>query len=118
VVIAMNTINHVSVNAIDIEASIAFYIDLFGQESCERIPTPNFGIPVAVQWLRIGDRELHLFELKELPIASRFCHFAIAAADLDQFHRITFVPRRSPAWTPTRLVTTSTSCLVGAHSST
>jgi hypothetical protein len=26
----------------------------------ERIPTPNFGFPV--QWLRAGERQLHLFE--------------------------------------------------------
>lgn len=83
-----NTINHVSINARDLETSVAFYVDLFGPENCERIPTPNFGVPVPVQWLRIGDRQIHLFELEPVPIAARYYHFGVSAADLDQFHRI------------------------------
>src|SRR6187455_2439899 len=39
-------INHVSVNARDLEESVDFYVDLLG---AERIATPNFGLPV--QWL-------------------------------------------------------------------
>src|SRR5712671_6625881 len=49
-------INHVSIAARDLEASTRFYEDVF---SMERIPTPTFGAPV--QWLRVGDMQLHLF---------------------------------------------------------
>ena len=42
-------INHVSVNALDLEDSVEFYVDLLG---AERIATPNFGLPV--QWLALG----------------------------------------------------------------
>ncbi len=42
-------INHVSVNARNLQESVDFYIDLLGAEP---IPTPNFGIPV--QWLALG----------------------------------------------------------------
>src|SRR5262245_56056332 len=38
------------------ETSIGFYEDLLG---AERLPTPNFGFPV--QWLSVGDQQLHLF---------------------------------------------------------
>ncbi len=83
-----NTINHVSINAKDLDESVQFYIDLLGPSNCERIPTPNFGVPVPVQWLRVGDRELHLFVFEHVPIASRYYHFSFSATDLDQFHRI------------------------------
>jgi catechol 2,3-dioxygenase-like lactoylglutathione lyase family enzyme len=49
-------INHVSISATDLETSTRFYEDVF---SMERIPTPTFGTPV--QWLRVGDMQLHLF---------------------------------------------------------
>jgi catechol 2,3-dioxygenase-like lactoylglutathione lyase family enzyme len=47
----------VSISANDVEESARFYERLFGME---RIPTPRFGIPV--QWLRVGDLQLHLFQ--------------------------------------------------------
>ncbi len=50
-------VNHVSVSARDLETSVRFYEDMFGMT---RIPTPDFGYPV--QWLRLGDQQLHLFE--------------------------------------------------------
>src|SRR5712692_4333537 len=49
-------INHVSIAAKDLEKSTRFYEDVFAME---RIPTPTFGAPV--QWLRVGDMQLHLF---------------------------------------------------------
>jgi len=49
------SINHVSVHANDLDASVAFYQDLFGMR---RIPTPNFAFPV--QWLRLGTQQFHL----------------------------------------------------------
>ncbi len=49
-------INHVSISAPDLEESTRFYEEIFGME---RIPTPMFADPV--QWLRVGDLQLHLF---------------------------------------------------------
>ena len=50
-------INHVSIAAADLETSTRFYEEIF---SMERIPTPTFESPV--QWLRVGDMQLHLFQ--------------------------------------------------------
>ena len=55
-------INHVSLCATCLETSVKFYEDLFGMT---RIPTPNFGFPV--QWLRVGDLQIHLFERPGAP---------------------------------------------------
>jgi catechol 2,3-dioxygenase-like lactoylglutathione lyase family enzyme len=49
--------NHVSINARNLEESVRFYIDVFGLEP---IPTYDFAFPV--QYLRLGDLQLHLFE--------------------------------------------------------
>ena len=49
--------NHVSVHARNLEESVRFYVDVFGME---RIPTYNFAFPV--QYLRLGDLQLHIFE--------------------------------------------------------
>jgi catechol 2,3-dioxygenase-like lactoylglutathione lyase family enzyme len=68
-------LNHVSVVARDLEASIRFYEDLFGME---RLPTPNFGFPV--QWLRVGDLQIHLFERPDG--APTYHHFALSVDDL------------------------------------
>jgi catechol 2,3-dioxygenase-like lactoylglutathione lyase family enzyme len=46
----------VSISAVDLEESARFYEEIFGME---RIATPTFGVPV--QWLRVGDLQLHLF---------------------------------------------------------
>ena len=48
-------INHVSISATNLEESVSFYETIFGME---RIATPVFDRPV--QWLRIGDLQLHL----------------------------------------------------------
>jgi catechol 2,3-dioxygenase-like lactoylglutathione lyase family enzyme len=64
-------LNHVSVVADDLEASIGFYEDLFG---LQRLPTPNFGFPV--QWLRVGDLQIHLFERPSG--APTYHHFALS----------------------------------------
>jgi hypothetical protein len=50
-------INHVSIGAQNLQDSVQFYAEIFG---AQLIDTPNFGFPV--QWLRIGDCQLHLFE--------------------------------------------------------
>ena len=39
-----------------------FYEELFGME---RLPTPNFGLKI--RWLGLGDQQLHLFDVDEVP---------------------------------------------------
>jgi catechol 2,3-dioxygenase-like lactoylglutathione lyase family enzyme len=69
-------INHVSVSAPDLEASVAWYRELFGARP---IATPNFGFPV--QWLGIGDTQLHLFN-RDLE-APRHHHFAVTVDEVE-----------------------------------
>jgi catechol 2,3-dioxygenase-like lactoylglutathione lyase family enzyme len=73
-------INHVSINALDLEESVDFYVDLLGADP---IATPNFGIPV--QWLALGRTQLHLFE-KDLRPTSHH-HLAITVDDLEPVYR-------------------------------
>jgi catechol 2,3-dioxygenase-like lactoylglutathione lyase family enzyme len=73
-------INHVSISATDLEASTRFYEEVFAME---RIPTPTFARPV--QWLRIGDLQLHLF-LEERPPAPRH-HLGLTIDDFDAAYR-------------------------------
>ena len=68
-------INHVAVNAIDLERSVAFYETLFGME---RIPTYTFAFPT--QFLRLGDVQLHVFERPGA--ATKFHHFALEVDDI------------------------------------
>ncbi len=73
-------INHVSVNARNLAQSVDFYVDLLGAEP---IPTPNFGLPV--QWLAIGDTQLHLFERALTP--SSHHHLGITVENLEPAYR-------------------------------
>ena len=73
-------INHVSVNARDLQESIDFYVDLLG---AELIPTPNFGLPV--QWLALGRTQLHLFERDLKPTSHH--HLGITVDDLEPVYR-------------------------------
>ncbi len=73
-------INHVSVNALDLEASVDFYVDVLG---AVRIATPNFGIPV--QWLALGDTQLHLFERDLTPTSHH--HLGITVDDVEPSYR-------------------------------
>jgi catechol 2,3-dioxygenase-like lactoylglutathione lyase family enzyme len=75
-------INHISIGARDLDESARFYSEVFG---AEKIDTPNFGYPV--QWLRLGDLQLHLF--KRDAKASTYHHFAIAVDDFDAVFRAT-----------------------------
>ena len=73
-------INHVSVQAVDMEESARFYEDVFGME---RVPTARFRSPVL--WLRLGDQQLHLFESdREAP---RFHHLAFDVDDFEAVYR-------------------------------
>ena len=69
-------INHVSIAARDLEESTRFYESVF---SMERIATPTFESPV--QWLRVGDMQLHLF-LYDGPAPGRH-HLGITIDDFD-----------------------------------
>src|SRR3954465_2933668 len=65
-------INHVSVNARDLEASVAFYAELLG---AERLPAPNFGFPIA--WLGLERTQLHLFQADLVPPAVHHCGVSV-----------------------------------------
>ena len=73
-------INHVSVNAVDLQESVDFYVDLLGAEP---ITTPNFGLPV--QWLAMGRTQLHLFERDLKPTSHH--HLGITVDDLEPVYR-------------------------------
>jgi catechol 2,3-dioxygenase-like lactoylglutathione lyase family enzyme len=74
-------INHVSVSARDLEESIDFYVELLG---AQRIPSPNFGVPV--RWLALGPTQLHLFQSDvEAPHAH---HLGITVDDLEPAYRV------------------------------
>jgi len=73
-------INHVSVNARNLQESVDFYVDLLG---AERIATPNFGLPV--QWLALGRTQLHLFEKDIQPTSHH--HLGITVDDLEPVYR-------------------------------
>ena len=73
-------INHVSVNARDLQESVDFYVDLLG---AELIATPNFGLPV--QWLALGRTQLHLFEADMQPTSHH--HLGITVDDLEPVYR-------------------------------
>lgn len=77
---AVAHINHVSVNALNLEESVQFYEDLLG---AERLETPNFGVPV--QWLALGRTQLHLFERALQPTSHH--HFAITVDDVEPVFR-------------------------------
>jgi len=68
--------NHVSIHAQDLAQSVAFYVDVFGMEP---IPTYNFAFPV--QYLRLGDLQLHLFQ-RDTP-APEFHHIGINIDDFE-----------------------------------
>jgi lactoylglutathione lyase len=71
-------INHVSIHVDDLEESVRFYVEMFGME---RLPSPNFDMPV--EWLRLGDQQLHLFR-RDTP-APQFHHLAF---DVDDFEAV------------------------------
>lgn len=74
-------INHVSVHADDLEASVRFYEELFG---LKRVPTPNFQEDVV--WLRLGDQQLHVF-LRDASEPPRYHHFGMDVDDFEAVYR-------------------------------
>jgi catechol 2,3-dioxygenase-like lactoylglutathione lyase family enzyme len=73
-------INHVSIHANDLKASVRFYVELL---DAELLDTPNFGVPV--QWLGLGDTQLHVFVRDAEP--QSFHHFGITVEDLEPVFR-------------------------------
>ena len=72
--------NHVSVHARNLEDSVRFYVDVFGME---RLPTYSFAFPV--QYLRLGDLQLHVFERNtEAPC---YHHIGIDVDDFEEAYR-------------------------------
>jgi catechol 2,3-dioxygenase-like lactoylglutathione lyase family enzyme len=69
-------INHVSIAAADLEESARFYEEVF---SMRRLPSPTF--PSPVQWLRVGDMQLHLFQ--DGSAAPSRHHFGMTVDDFD-----------------------------------
>lgn len=73
-------INHVSVVAEDLEESAEFYSDVLGME---RIPSPNFEVPV--EWLQSESGQLHLFE-RDID-ATEYAHFGVTVDDFEAVYR-------------------------------
>jgi YD repeat-containing protein len=73
-------LNHVSITAPDLDASIRFYTQVFGME---RLPAPKFA-GQAVAWLRLGGQQLHLMKRDG---AARFHHFGIDVDDFEAAYR-------------------------------
>lgn len=71
-------LNHLSIGAENLDETLRFYEEVLGME---RIPTYNFGF--RTQYLRLGDLQLHVFELTDT--IPRYQHFAI---DVDDFHAV------------------------------
>jgi YD repeat-containing protein len=73
-------LNHVSIHAPDLEESVRFYTEVFGME---KIPTYNFAFPV--QYLRLGDLQLHLFQREaEAPL---YHHIGINVDDFEAAYK-------------------------------
>ena len=73
-------LNHVSVVARDLAASVHFYVDELGLEP---LPTPDFGFPVA--WLRAGGGQVHLFERPGTPPSH--AHFGLEITEFMPVYR-------------------------------
>ena len=73
-------INHVSVSAKDLATSVAFYAEVLGAQP---VATPDFGLPV--QWMALGDCQVHLFEAPVEPLSHH--HFAVTVEDLEPVFR-------------------------------
>jgi glyoxylase I family protein len=69
-------VHHVSVNVPEVDANVAFYVDVLG--GVLRNDRPDLGIGGA--WLDFGDQQVHLVEAPLPTNAGQ--HFAIRVADL------------------------------------
>jgi catechol 2,3-dioxygenase-like lactoylglutathione lyase family enzyme len=73
-------INHVSISARDLAASVDFYVELL---DAVPIASPNFGRPV--RWLALGRTQLHLFERDVEPPSGH--HVGITVDDVEPVYR-------------------------------
>jgi catechol 2,3-dioxygenase-like lactoylglutathione lyase family enzyme len=73
--------NHVSIHAPDLDESLRFWTEILG---AERIPAPTFP-NVRVEWLRVGDLQLHLFE-RDVPTPSHH-HIGLNVDDFEGVYR-------------------------------
>ena len=73
-------LNHVSIHARDLEESVRFYVEVLGME-----PIPTYGFAFPVQYLRLGDLQLHLFERDTE--APAFHHIGINVDDFEGAYR-------------------------------
>lgn len=73
-------LNHVSVLATDIDESAEFYCEVLGMD---RVPTPNFEVPV--QWVQGRVGQIHLFE-RDIDPASYY-HFGVTVDDFEAVYR-------------------------------
>ena len=70
-------IHHVSINVTDVEAALAFYLNIL---ELEQLPRPDLGFPGA--WIKAGDQEIHLLGIDSgRPLKEQ--HFAFAVTDAD-----------------------------------
>jgi len=67
--------NHVSIHARNLEESVRFYVEVLGMA-----PIPTYAFAFPVQYLRLGDLQLHLFERDTH--APPYHHIAV---DVDDF---------------------------------
>jgi lactoylglutathione lyase len=72
---------HVSIHAYDMEASLRFYTEVFGMR---HVPSPDF--EHRVEWLVLGDQQLHLF-LRDTP-APEFHHLGFEVDDFETAYRV------------------------------
>src|ERR1700730_4883869 len=77
--VTATSLNHVSISASHLQESVDFYVELFGLQP---VPTPNFGLPV--QWMRIGDLQVHLFERPGA--APSHHHLAFTVNEIDELY--------------------------------
>ena len=72
---------HVSIHAYDMDASLRFYTEVFGMR---HVPSPDF--EHRVEWLQLGDQQLHLF-LRDTP-APEFHHLGFDVDDFEEAYRV------------------------------
>jgi catechol 2,3-dioxygenase-like lactoylglutathione lyase family enzyme len=72
----------VSVPAGDLDASVAFYVDVLGLEP---IPAPTFEVPV--RWLRCGGLQVHLYQRDDDIGPPLYQHFGITVSDFMAVYR-------------------------------
>lgn len=71
-------VHHVSLNVVDADEAIRFYVDVLGLT--ERDDRPDFPFPGA--WLQAGEQQIHLLEVDAFT-PPEGPHFALRVLDLD-----------------------------------